>query len=313
MRKPPAAGRETIVLVTPATRPPAGLFIGLATLDVIQAVESMPASNQKVVALDFEVAAGGPATNAAVAFASLGGGAQVLTALPAHPLAAFMAAELAAVGVKLTPAATYAGPPVTASILVTRSNGDRAIVSPTSAGVHGNPAPAAEAPSLDGIGVVLIDGYFRAIAMPVVAAARRAGIPVIFDGGSFKPHTPEVIGAATVAVLSEDFSPPLSGDARPDPAAVIDWCMGHGVSHVAITRGERPVVYATPTVTGEVEVPRVRAVDTLGAGDFFHGALAHRIATGGLDDARFPADLAVAANVAARSVQHFGTRAWLRA
>jgi sugar/nucleoside kinase (ribokinase family) len=52
-------------------------------------------------------------------------------------------------------------------------------------------------------------------------------------------------------------------------------------------------------------------VDTLGAGDFFHGALAFRIASMGLDDARFADDLAYAARVAGESLASFGTRAWL--
>jgi len=52
----------------PAARP-VGLFCGLAVVDVIQLVEAPPAPDDKIVALDQIIAAGGPATNAAVAFA----------------------------------------------------------------------------------------------------------------------------------------------------------------------------------------------------------------------------------------------------
>ena len=45
-----------------------GLFVGLVTLDLIYLAESPPKNNQKLVADDYLVAAGGPVTNAAVAF-----------------------------------------------------------------------------------------------------------------------------------------------------------------------------------------------------------------------------------------------------
>ena len=54
------------------TQPPRGLFVGLTTLDLIYHADHPPQANQKVVAKDMMFAAGGPATNAAVAFAALG-------------------------------------------------------------------------------------------------------------------------------------------------------------------------------------------------------------------------------------------------
>jgi len=45
----------------PAARP-VGLFCGLAVVDVIQLVEAPPAPDDKIVALDQIIAAGGPAT-----------------------------------------------------------------------------------------------------------------------------------------------------------------------------------------------------------------------------------------------------------
>ena len=55
-----------------------GLFVGLVTLDLIYLANSAPQNNQKIVATDYTVAAGGPATNAAVTFSHLGNQATVL-------------------------------------------------------------------------------------------------------------------------------------------------------------------------------------------------------------------------------------------
>ncbi|WP_062529926.1 PfkB family carbohydrate kinase [Demequina rhizosphaerae] len=286
----------------------AALFTGLSTLDIVQLVERLPSSNEKVAALEFSVCAGGPATNAAVAFARCGGAPTLVTALPAHDLTALIADDLSRCGVAVIEAAQYDGPPVTASIMVTVATGDRAVVSPSGVATAGGLAPDVEAP-LDGIGAVLMDGYFPEISLPLAARARDAGIPVILDAGSHKPHTDLMVQTCDIAVVSDDYTPPGTGGA---PDAVFDRLAGLGAETAVITRGAEPVRYRSPAGSGTVPVPPVASVvDTLGAGDFFHGALTWRIASLGRDDERLPEDIAFAASVVAESLGSFGTRAWL--
>src|SRR6478609_8086808 len=102
------------------------VLAGLATYDVIHLVESLPAPDAKVAALDFLTAAGGPAANAAVAVAHLGSRPTLATALPQHPVTALIADDLAGCGVELEVVASYEGAPITASIMVTRATGERA-------------------------------------------------------------------------------------------------------------------------------------------------------------------------------------------
>lgn len=289
------------------------MLAGLTTLDVIQLVDALPGANQKIVALDFLLAAGGPAANGAVAVAACGVEPVLVTALPDHPLTPVITADLEAHGVTVVVAGTHDGPPITASILVQSATGERAVISPSSAAASGAVTPTRELPSLEGVGAVLIDGYHRALALPLARAARAAGIPVIMDGGSVKPHTEEVLAHADVAVVSADFAPHGVDGASPvsEPSAVLDWLVAQGVSYAAVTRGGEPILYRTPAGAGEVPVAAVPVRDTLGAGDFFHGALAARIAAQGLDEATFAADLAWASGVAGRSLGSFGTRAWL--
>jgi len=284
------------------------LFAGLVTLDIVQLVERLPAPNEKVAGLDFSVCAGGPAANAAVAFARCGGSPTLVTALPGHELADLIRADLDRCGVGLLEAAEYAGPPVTASIMVTRATGDRAVVSPSGVATSGGLAAHAEA-SLDGVGAVLVDGYFPEVSLPLAARARAAGIPVILDAGSHKPHTDRVVAHCDVAVVSDDFAPPGTAG---EPDRVLAYLSGLGVDTAVITRGAGPVLYRSPADAGEVPVPPVSpVVDTLGAGDFFHGALAWRLASLGRDDVRLAEDVAFAASVVAASLGTFGTRAWL--
>lgn len=282
--------------------------MGLATLDVIQSVEGPPAPNQKVVALDSVVAAGGPATNAAVAAAHLGATVSLVTALAQGPIADIIRSDLAACSVSVRAVHTESAP-VVASILVSRGNGDRAIVSPTSSASGSTAAPLSDAEVdalLDGVGAVQVDGYHPSIALPIAVAARERGIPVVADLGSYKPHSPEVLRSCTVAVVSQDFAPPGVGR---DSRSVLAYLSDHGVEGVAMTLGAGGV--ALPEESLAVE--QIQAVDTCGAGDFFHGALTYRIAERGWDRARFASDLAFASTVAGRSIRSFGTRRWLAA
>ena len=57
-----------------------GLFIGLTTIDIQYFVETFPGSNRKVKTATPDILVGGPATNAAVAFAHLNGRAFLASA-----------------------------------------------------------------------------------------------------------------------------------------------------------------------------------------------------------------------------------------
>jgi len=289
---------------------PAGnvLCAGLATWDVVHLVTRLPGPDEKVAALDFFTAAGGPATNAAVAAAHLGSRPTLVTALPDHPVSSLIADDLFGCGVSLAIAGKYEGAPISASILITASTGERAIVSPTRAATTATELSTALPPIANTL-AVLVDGYFRSISLPIAKTARERGVPVILDAGSFRPYTDELLANVDVAVPSAAFVPPGTDGS---PESVFAYLRARGVMWSAITRGAGSVLFMCPGGSGEVKVPRVEGVvDTLGAGDFFHGALAHRIATLGLDGDRFPEDLAFAADVVAQSITTFGTRAWL--
>ncbi|WP_159448392.1 PfkB family carbohydrate kinase [Demequina sp. NBRC 110052] len=291
---------------------PRALFAGLATLDIVQLVERLPQPNEKVGALDFLVAAGGPAVNAAVAAAHCGSEASLLTALPAHPLTELIRADLGdcRVGLEIADVGPDPTPP-TAAIMITRATGDRAVVSPTGGAMTERVTPGEfdAHRALEGVRALLIDGYHRHLALPLALAARERGIPVILDAGSWKPYTPEVLEHVDLAVVSDDFAPPGTDG---EPGAVLDALSGLGVERIVITRGARPILVRLPRGDAEVAVEPVDVVDTLGAGDFIHGALTHRIAELGLRDARLVEDLAWASRVAGTSLGSFGTRAWLR-
>ncbi|MCL1849280.1 MAG: PfkB family carbohydrate kinase, partial [Clostridiales bacterium] len=80
---------------------------------------------------------------------------------------------------------------------------------------------------------------------------------------------------------------------------------GHRLVRYALTNGEHPLVWYEEGQRGEVTPPAVEAIDTLGAGDVYHGAYCYFRYRLGLP---FVEALTRAAEVAAKSVAYEGPR-----
>jgi sugar/nucleoside kinase (ribokinase family) len=298
---------------------PRGCFVGLGVLDVVHLVERLPATDQKVVARDELVAAGGPAANAAVAFAWAGGRATLVTALGRHPLGRTATSDLRSCGVRVEDRApSREGPPPVASILVTATSGERAVVSSTDRGFAAEPPLALSAADvgrlLRGVDVVLVDSHHAGLAVPLLAAARARGIVTVLDAGTWRPACDELIALADVVIASAAFRPPevMTGS---DPGGILDALLGRGATAVARTAGAGPVRWRhREGQAGTITVARGPVADTLGAGDVFHGIAAFLLAGSGPPPAAgFEAALREAARIATASCASFGTRTWLTA
>ncbi len=274
----------------------------MATLDLVYLAAGTPSNNQKIVASDSTIAAGGPAANASVTFSYLGNRALLLAALGSHPIAQLIRADLETHGVAISDLdPTRSQPPPVSSIIVTQSTGERAVVS-INATQSQIPAENLPPDSLQKIDIVLIDGHQMAAGQAIAREAKSKNIPAVIDGGSWKPGFEEILPFVDYAICSANFYPP--GCHR--QADVFAYLRAAGIPHIAITNGENPIQYLSAGGAGEVPVPQIKAVDTLGAGDVFHGAFCHYI----LRD-NFTQALASAAQVASRSCEYFGTRRWM--
>lgn len=277
-----------------------GLFVGLITLDLVYLATAAPSNNQKVVASDYTVAAGGPATNAAVAFSQLGQ-STLLGVVGVHPIAQLIRADLetyAVATLDLDPTITQ--PPVS-SIIVTQGTGERAVVSINAVKTQGTSERIPDN-ILQGVDIVLIDGHQLAAGQAIAQLAKGKNIPVVIDGGSWKPGFEKVLPFVDYAICSANFYPPRCNSAED----VCAYLSASGIPHIAITHGEKPIQYLCHGTTSAMDVPQTNAVDTLGAGDIFHGAFCYYILRENFADA-----LAAAAKIASYSCQFFGTRRWL--
>jgi len=302
----------------PTGNPPHGVFVGLTTLDIIQRVRGLPGRNAKVTALRQDVAGGGPALNAAVVFAALGGRATLVSRLGQGNLASLIRDDIESYGVKVADLAEASFRPSVSTITVDEATGDRQIVS-TDAGVEAGAPEASVSPDGREIGEVLeiigpadivhFDGHHPDLTRAAARWGSGLAVPLVVDAGRWKPVMAELVPLSTDIVCSADFTVPGSDD------EVLSWILSQGAELAAVTSGSAPVRWKTTSAQGSVEVEQIRAVDTLGAGDFFHGAYSFartfHDASGRQLDA--PACLRFACHIAALKCASPGTRSWLDA
>lgn len=280
-----------------------GIFLGLATADIVYYVAHHLRNNEKLKAERQLAYAGGPATNAAVAFAAFDNEATLITGLGQHPLAHVAKHDI--IEHKLTLVDATEQPkrsPVLASILVDLSSGERAVVY-SNTDLRKLRHDAVNETTLEYADLLMLDGYYLPQAIQLATWAKQTGVPVILDGGSWKDGMERLLPLVDYAICSDNFMPP----ACKQRAEVFSTLRHFGIEHIAITRGGEPVLALIDGEIIEVPVMPIKPVDTLGAGDIFHGAFCHYI----LERNTFPLALERAGEVASLSCTSLGTRAWI--
>ncbi len=142
------------------------------------------------------------------------------------------------------------------------------------------------------------DAVLRAVRAAAGAATvsydLNARPGVLGDPDAARSRMGELIGLSTLVKASDEDLAWFCGEAA-DPDGVAREWLERGVEIVALTFGARGCrVYAGERAIS-LEAPRVRVVDTIGAGDaFMAGFLAGLLETGGLDGCTWPAIVAAA-------------------
>jgi sugar/nucleoside kinase (ribokinase family) len=284
--------------------PPHVLFAGRTTLDALYWLDAMPLEDTKVFAGAFRMAPGGPACNAAITHALLGGRATLLSAVGLGPQAELVRAELDQRNVRLLDlaAGTAYETPLT-TVLVSRANSTRTIVNPPAMDFEIPVWDAWDAAWGEPPAVVLTDGFYLKETLPLLRSLREAGTALCLDGGSWKAGTDALAPLLTAAVCSERFA--LPGTA-PDAETALAWFAEQGVPHIAVTRGAQPILGWDRGRRFEIAIQPVEAADTLGAGDVLHGAFCYYFAGRG----DFEDSLGRAAEIATRSCAGLGILHW---
>jgi sulfofructose kinase len=253
------------------------LCVGIATHDSIWRVDRLPAGEGKLRATAHAECGGGMAASAAVAVARLGGAASFRGRVGDDAIGQRILADLACEGVDAAAARAISGARSTVVAVLVDAQGQRAVVPYFDPDLPADPAWL-RVDDVDGFQACLADVRWPEGAERLFEAAARAGVPRVLDGEIADPATLERLAKrATHAIFSAPALRAMTGLRDPEAGlARIDGlapCIG-------VTAGEDGSWWRAPDGHFHQPAPRVEAIDTLAAGDVFHGAFALTIGEG---------------------------------
>lgn len=274
-----------------------GLFIGLTTIDILYPLDHFPLENEKARATSDRMDIGGPAMNAAYAFAALGGSATLITWVGQHTLTDFIHQKMREYEINLVDLnSQQERDPVISAILINQNSGSRTIVTSQ---VEMNIDIQSPEIDLEAFDILCVDGFFGDYLLEIISCNNRR-IPVVFDGGSHKAHTDRILPWVHYPILSGHFKTPLGN-------TVHAYLSDFAIEQYAVTNGENPIQYFDRNRMGAIRPPSTNAIDTLAAGDIFHGAFSKYILE---ENGNFPLALKRAADIASLSCNYIGARDW---
>ena len=260
-------------------RRPVVATIGMATLDYLYVVDEYPGADTVTPAHDHATAVGGAAGRGAVAARRLGAETRLLASCGTGVHAQVLTGLLDAEDVQCTWIA-YDQPSQHSAVVIARREATRTIL--------WLPQPMADArmvehlPTvLDGADVALIDSTDERLATAAFDECERRGVATVFDTGSGRPWTRELLRRADHVIAPEKFA--LKETGRPAEPALAELLTGARCAVLAVTRGAAGGVYVSreqPRDPARWDAAPVTAVDSNGAGDTFHGAYAWALARG---------------------------------
>lgn len=260
------------------------VVFGSVNLDLVATVTALPAPGETVLASGFAQHGGGKGANQAVAAARLGASVAFVGAVGSDEPGRALRSALAAERVDTAGLRQDAAPTGTAIILVD-GRGENVIVVASGANMTLDAADADRAAALLRPGAVLLcqlEVPVRAV-VAAAAAARGAGATVILNAAPAGAVSAELLRHVDVLVVNEGEAGAILGrpvgSAEEGSAAAAD--LATRVPAVVVTLGARGAVLAAGDRPMPVPAIPVPAVDTVGAGDAFVGALACELARGG--------------------------------
>ncbi len=273
--------------------------MGCATMDYIFSLREMPHAPLKFRAREFKAVGGGNAATAAVAIARLGGRAHLIARLGDDLIGDAILRELEGHGVDTSLVHRFPGCASSLSSILIDETGERLIVSYFDAKISHETGWLPQIPA--GIDAVLADAHWPAGDLELFRRAAAGGVPTILDA-DMPTCAPDLIRASDVAAFSAAGLKAATG--VPTIAGGLQAAARIGSGVMLATDGAAGVFWLQAGELRHCPAYPVEAVDTLGAGDVFHGALALALAEGqAMGEA-----VAFASAAAAIKVTRFGGR-----
>lgn len=263
----------------PDPKAPKILCIGIPVRDLTYRINELPARGEKIRAEAFNEIVGGNALNAAIGIVRLGGRALLSGPIgdPAETTSEYIFEKLAeeSIDAKLQ---RVPGVVTAVSNVMIDPSGERTIVTWRDPKLYDVQLPPIDE-LLDGCAAVLTENRCAPFATELCVEATRHRIPVVLDADVVMSLREGLLNAASHLIFSVEALTATAGTTQLEEA--LRKIAAQTPGFVAVTRGAQGMMWLDEA--GRIQVMPtfpVHTVDTLGAGDVFHGAFALAITEG---------------------------------
>jgi sulfofructose kinase len=250
----------------------------MSALDAIYRVPAIPTTPTKILATGFTECGGGMAANASVAVARLGGRVSYWGRLGADALGDRIIRELEDEGVDVRGVRRLPGCISPSAAILVADDGERLVCAFNDPNLEPDASwlPLADVPAFD---AALVDVRWPNGAAAVLEAARASGLVAVLDGDvGPRDVVLELTMRATHAIFSEPGLAQASG--ATDPGSGLARLARGAGGIVGVTLGPDGFLWRQGHAEYRIRAPRITAVDTLAAGDVWHGAFTLALAEG---------------------------------
>lgn len=277
------------------------MFLGRSTIDLMSFVEVMPGPDHKTHAIADFIGGGGTALNAAVVCSHLGTDTKLYSCFGGkHLYKDIVYSDVQSYGVEITDVClddNYHLP--LSNIISARSTATRTIVNASQPDCE-DVKPLTNDDFTD-VEIIELDQYEVPFIRKNEDIIRAFQGEIVLDAGTWKEHSDLYLSLCTLPIVSEEFT---DGSIE----KMQELADKHNIKRWAMTLGSKGIYYKDGDNSGNLEVEKVEAIDTLGAGDIFHGAFCHYY----LQSKDFIKSLQQASKIAGLSCTELGTRSWLK-
>ena len=252
--------------------------VGINATDTIIRLPHFPTSDSKVELLSSDVRLGGQVASAMVACRKWGLAARYVGKIGDDSAGRMHADEMKRAGIDahwiVVPGATSQS----SYILVDERSGERTVLWKRDSSIALRPEDLRRE-WISGARALLVDGHDTDAAAQAARWAHEEGIPVVGDFDNRYPGVEALLEFVDYAVTSKDFPERLTGE--PDLRKALPAIARHFLCRVtAATIGAQGALAWDGSQFIQSPGFRVRAADTTGAGDIFHGAFLYGLVRG---------------------------------
>lgn len=245
--------------------------VGITVLDRIWYLADLPKEGGKYVANNYTEVGGGPAATAAVAAAKLGADVDFIGRVGDDDTGSRLLAELESLGVNTRFTRIFKGARSSQSAVLVDASGERIIAN------YPSPDLPEEADWLQDIDfsqwdVVLADVRWHDGAKQALTLARQQGVTTVLDADITPQDIAELVALSDHAAFSAPGLQRMTQIAEAESALKKAQTLTNG--HVYVTQGKDGCYWLEKGALSYLPAFQIDVVDTTGAGDVFHGALA---------------------------------------